>query len=250
MAVRLAWLQQIGNGKLEPEIRSLRDGCKRLGIAVELFHAKALSRGRVPIERDTLVAGHIPVVLAAFRQLGIEPPQPQDYPACLRPFLQRRVWLSTVGEVVRVLHEEQSPPFFAKPLYRHKRFHGAVIASWDDLRALGGVSNQTQVACSEIVSWKAEYRTYVTGGRVVGVRHYAGDPAVAIDERVVEAAVETFTQSGRAPAGYGIDFGVLSTGETALVEVNDGYALGSYGLDDGLYTDLILARWCELTEVS
>jgi hypothetical protein len=34
----------------------------------------------------------------------------------------------------------------------------------------------------------------------------------------------------------------------ALVEWNDGFSLGSYGLEGGLYTDLILARWCELTE--
>lgn len=32
-----------------------------------------------------------------------------------------------------------------------------------------------------------------------------------------------------APNGYGIDFGVTDDGRTLLIEVNDGYALGSYG---------------------
>jgi hypothetical protein len=45
--------------------------------------------------------------------------------------------------------------------------------------------------------------------------------------------------------GYGLDLGVLSGGQTALVEWNHGFSLGSYGLDSSLYTELILARWCE-----
>jgi hypothetical protein len=52
--------------------------------------------------------------------------------------------------------------------------------------------------------------------------------------------------SGEAPAGYGIDFGLLSSGETALIELNDGYSLGSYDLDSADYTDLLIARWEEL----
>ena len=42
------------------------------------------------------------------------------------------------------------------------------------------------------------------------------------------------------------DFGLLTSGETALVEWNDAFALGSYDLDPQLYTDLILTRWEEL----
>jgi hypothetical protein len=41
-----------------------------------------------------------------------------------------------------------------------------------------------------------------------------------------QLALKRCTLSGLAPAGYGIDFGILSTGETALVEVNDFYSLG------------------------
>jgi hypothetical protein len=60
-------------------------------------------------------------------------------------------------------------------------------------------------------------------------------------------AIGLLEASGEATAGYGIDFGVLRGGTIALVEWNDGFALGSYDLDKSLYTDLILARWCELT---
>jgi ATP-grasp domain, R2K clade family 2 len=44
-----------------------------------------------------------------------------------------------------------------------------------------------------------------------------------------------------------IDVGVIGeTGRTAVVEVNDGYALGRYGLDPDAYVDLPEARWREL----
>ena len=48
------------------------------------------------------------------------------------------------------------------------------------------------------------------------------------------------------PAGRAIDLGVTSDGRTLLVEVNDGFALGSYGLDDVTYALLLSARWAEL----
>ncbi len=48
-----------------------------------------------------------------------------------------------------------------------------------------------------------------------------------------------------APAGYGIDFGVTADRQTLLVEVNDGYALGCYGLQHDLYAQLLSARWSE-----
>lgn len=248
MTIRAALLQQQGNGRLEAEIKSLAAGLGQRNVACEFFLEKQMQRRQLQLAPDILVAGHIPVVLSALRQLGIEPPVPNDYPECLRPWLHRRMWTSTVSDLVRTLQEEVARPFFAKPMGRHKRFRGHVFASWDDLRALGGASDHMQVICSDIVEWVSEYRVYVVRGQIVGMRHYLGDPQVPVDREQVEEAVVVFEASGDAPAGYGIDFGVLRTGETALVEINDGYALGSYGLEDDLYADLIIGRWCQMTE--
>ncbi len=245
--IRAAFLQQSGNGRLGTEIKSLSAGLARLGIPCTLFLEKQLQRRQLPLEKESLVAGNIPVVLGALRQLGITPPEPDDYPECLRPWLHRRMWKSVVRDVVAKLQEGESPLFFAKPFDKHKRFRGHVFESWDDLRALGGASDGAAVVCSEVVVWKSEYRVYVVRGRIADVRHYAGDPACAIDQKEVRDAISCFEASGEAPGGYGIDFGVLSGGQTALVEVNDGYSLGCYGLDDGLYTELIVTRWMELT---
>ena len=76
--------------------------------------------------------------------------------------------------------------------------------------------------------------------KIVSVDNYAGDLNSKIDQAVVESAIFAYRYSGEAPAAYGIDFGVLETGETALVEANDGYALGAYTIHAQQYTDLLI----------
>ena len=67
----------------------------------------------------------------------------------------------------------------------------------------------------------------------------------APDPEVIKRAVRDYKT---APAGYSLDFGVTDTDKTLLIEVNDGYALGSYGLFYVDYAKLLAARWAELTE--
>jgi hypothetical protein len=94
----------------------------------------------------------------------------------------------------------------------------------------------------------SEYRVFVLHGKIVGMRPYAGDAAMLPEESVITEAVSTWEASGRAYAAYAIDFGVLKSGVTALVELNDGFSIGSYGLDRAIYTDFIIARWQELMQ--
>ena len=43
------------------------------------------------------------------------------------------------------------------------------------------------------------------------------------------------------------NFGKTDDGRTLLIEMNDGFAIGCYGLDDTLYAKFLAARWAELT---
>lgn len=56
---------------------------------------------------------------------------------------------------------------------------------------------------------------------------------------VIEQAIAAYAS---APAGYVAGFGVTSDGRTLLVEVNDGYSLGSYGLWPKLYAQPLSAH--------
>lgn len=92
----------------------------------------------------------------------------------------------------------------------------------------------------------SEWRAYVIDGSVIDVLRYEGDAERAPERAVIDEAVRLWSASGHAARGYGIDFGVLEDGRTALVELNDGYGLGNYGLAADRYLDLCIARWEQL----
>jgi len=239
-------IEETGSGRLEAESKDLFEEFSSRGYAVELFTEKQIRRRQLLVDRRCLVHGSIQVVISALKQMKISIPVPDDYPECLLPFLRRRVWETSLDIVREKVYGGDFKPLFVKPKRRLKHFTGKVIASYDDLSELSGISRQTRLVCSEVVSWLSEYRVFVIGGRTRGIRHYSGDHHVALNESVVASAVDTLQNSGDAHAGYAIDLGVLDDGATALIELNDGFALGSYGLERSIYADLVLARRTEL----
>lgn len=248
--IKKALIQEMDQNRLDPETGILTAELTRRGFLVARFHEKALLRGRLQLHPTTFVAGSIPVIQSALKQLGIPFQVPIDYPPVLEPWLHRRIWEDTLGEVRnRVYEAAHVTPFFIKPKGKLKRFEGRVVHGWNDLSDTYMVSRYCEVYCAEPVKWRSEYRVFVLRGEVLGIRMYEGNPAYPLDETVVRAAISMFQSKGNSPVAYALDFGVLFSGETALVELNDAFALGSYGLDPPLYTDLLLARWAELVSV-
>ncbi|PTT70718.1 hypothetical protein DBR25_18015 [Chryseobacterium sp. HMWF001] len=138
---------------------------------------------------------------------------------------------------------EESLTIFVKPKSKAKLFTGCVIQSNYDLLRLESFSKDTELYCSSVVEWLSEFRVFVNQSEIVGIKKYSGDKNLKLDMDTVKTAIKDFENSDEKTSAYGIDFGILNNGETALVEWNDGFALGSYGLDKEIYTDLILKRW-------
>ena len=89
-------------------------------------------------------------------------------------------------------------------------------------------------------------RVFVLDGAIVGVCTYS-DCDEPVDLAVVREAIGAWRAAGDMPRACAMDFGVLDDGQTALVEVNDAFGVGAYGLDAAPYVDLLAARWEELT---
>jgi hypothetical protein len=159
-----AFVQEKGNGRLDPEMRQVADELRRRGVPVDLFTEKRLVRRQLALSPETLVVGYVPIVLGALQQLGVRAPEPDDYPMCLRALLHRRVWESTVGAVEGAEIEGQSAAVFVKPKGRLKQFTGFVVESRADLWRFGNVSRRQPVYCSEVVRWVSEHRVFVIGG--------------------------------------------------------------------------------------
>lgn len=177
---------------------------------------------------------------SALGQLGISLPAPDDYPSALSQYFRRRIWPTTVGQLRAVLAEGE--PVFAKPRTSRKRFTGRVFADaggWP----LPTMPSGLELWCSDPVAWQSEFRVFVAHGRVLGVRWYDGDPAIEPDEKTIRDCVAAL---GTKVDGYAFDVGVLDSGATAVVEVNDGFAIGTYGLEADAVARVLVARWKQL----
>jgi hypothetical protein len=217
-------------------------GFNYLGLKIVPFYGFGDIETDVDCGPEALVYGYIGDVHLALKKLGLPMPKPLDYPEELRDFLGRDFKEGLLGDI----RDRQIPEgIFVKP-QEHKVFTGFVYRGVrpDRLR-LATYPDETPVYYSDVVSFISEYRAFVLDGKILDVRRYNGDWSKAPSRDVVEAAVRAYTGSPRA---YALDFGVTSEGQTLLVEANDGFALGSYGLPPEGYARMIEARWEEITE--
>ena len=207
------------------------------------FHAKQMQRRHIPLNPGDFVSGGLHVTLHALRQLGVTYSH-NDYPRELSMYLHRNVWLSTLKRIrLQIESEGDIPSVFIKPRNKLKRFTGCVVSTMDDLAPLARIGN-IFIHCSDAVQWCVEYRVPVINGKIQGYFWYDGDKSVMVDTSVVEQMVKNFAS---APSAYCLDIGVLGTGETALVEMNDAFSIGMYDGMESCYPELLITRWKELT---
>lgn len=195
----------------------------------------------IEIEKYHVFVGGISYIHKTLQKLNIPVPKPFDYPESLKPFLGREIWTSGINDIA---NNPENWNVFVKPKNISKKFTGRLVTSTKDLIGCGDLNENTSVWVSEPKNFLTEWRVFIRYGRVIGAKIYKGDWRMKFDHKVIENAIKAYQD---APAGYSLDFGYTDKGETLLIEVNDGYSLGSYGLFYIDYAKLLSARWAELT---
>ena len=215
-----------------------------LGVRTESFDAENLKH--IQLTRETLVHGWVGVVRGALKSLGIDQPKPRvdgAPPEELLPFYGRKLWNSTMGEIRRDWDAGQF--VFIKPLKMHKAFTGHVTSGEiRDLIQTASFPDDLEVLCSEVVEFIVEYRLFVHNGMIVDCRRYRGDYRRMVDIDVT--ALDCVKAFKGAPVAYSLDLGLLSDGRTVVVEVNDAFSLGAYGMSSIPYTQMCIDRWEEM----
>lgn len=253
-------------GRPETElIEHARRGFWTLGIETAVYEG---DEGLTKIEDlgpTVGVCGYIGDVHRALRQLGRPIPVNVDYPDSLRDFLGRPITASTLGDVRRRWTtgrldgmDDLNDPIFIKP-QEHKLFGGFVYdGSTHSRHRVVTIGDDTPVFTSPVLRFVSEYRAMLgrrdchgfghdePGDIVFDVRRYKGDWSVAPSKRVVEKAVRESSMADDRPASYCLDFGVTDAGKTLLIEMNDGFAFGHYGLDSTTYAEMLAARWYQM----
>jgi len=210
-------------------------GCRQLDVETRTFDFLQ----DVEPDPEHVVHGKVRTVLRALRRLQVPPPPPLDAPEPLLPFFGRRIWTTTLGAI-----REHRGRVFIKPAEDQKAFTGFVAD--DPVQTMVRTApfpNDMPLLASEPVTFVAEYRIMVHHRRLIACRHYSGDFTTSPDFSVAYAAVRAFTA---APCAYSLDLGVTNDDRTLIVEVNDAWALGSYGTPPMLYARMIADRWRQL----
>ena len=96
---------------------------------------------------------------------------------------------------------------------------------------------------SDIVDFLAEWRYYIRNKKIVGYARY-DDNEEEIQEPDI-SLIKEYISKLKIRHPYVLDFGILSTGETALVEYNDFWSLGLYenALSPKDYLEMLIERF-------
>lgn len=157
-------------------------------------------------------------------------------------FKKRDIQYKTINEI-----DESEYPCFIKPAEDIKAFTGIIVNNIKEANLFTMNYNAKVEVQKPIYDIESEYRVYVHRDRgILGVKHYLGNPFKALDEKFVNE-VHKVAKANLTEHSYSLDFGIRENGENFLIEVNDGWAIGNYGLSPYDYYSFVKARWLQLT---
>lgn len=170
------------------------------------------------------------------------------FPKELFPFYKRHIG------VTDKLPEVFDKPFFIKPRVGVKSFTGCVVDSAARLEFVKkycpDITGCDDMYITDTLDIVSEYRCFVSRIDLVGIQWYAGDFTVMLDAKMIEEIKSCIERYLMSPIAYTLDFGILRDGSLVLIEINDMWAIGSYGLSAKIYVDSTMRRFNELYRVS
>lgn len=224
-------------------------GFRELGAEIVPYHSVPEILDKVT--RDDIVVDGIFQSEAIFKKFNVADPHIPYYPEVLNEFLGRKIWTDKINSIASD-KEKWSVGYFVKPV-TEKAFTGKTISSLSDLIGCGNEHEDFDVFVSEPIDILAEWRCFILYDRIVDVRLYGGLSGSTYDgfmyhydSDVLKRILDAFLSWDERPAACSIDICYTKDGRTLLVECNDAYSLGSYGLNGIFYARMISARWSQI----
>ncbi|MBP3956181.1 ATP-grasp domain-containing protein [Gemmata sp. G18] len=246
MRLRRVYIKRAGGEIASEACYTAWRGFSHLAYPLDFFEWEDLTQKCLRLDPLTLVVGGTVAVHMALRQIGAPVPPPLNLPGPLLGFAGRAVWETTLGAVRERFRSPDASPLFIKPQVETKSFAGAVVTGAVELGRLQHLDDDTRIQTAEPVAFVSEWRYFVHRGAVVGLAHYRGEWSIVPDSDTVRRAVAAYSPG---PVACALDFGVTADGRTLLVEANDAFALGAYGLDAVTYARMLEDRWLQVVGV-
>ena len=202
----------------------------------------------IPLNRNTLLIAPIDDTKRFFKEMGWKVDMSLTFPLSIPAkywgrYIQRFKKNTQNKYQLELFAQGFCYPLFIKPL-NVKEFEPGIIKSSEELiQVLSSFSSNFPFIISEVVNFISEWRAYVVDRKLVGVFNYLGDFKIHPDYEFIENLIKDFKNS---PISYCIDVGICEDNTTKLVECNDFWSLGNYGLSPKLYVNGITTRWREI----
>lgn len=199
--------------------------------------------------KHNIFVGSIDTMKLIFNRIG-KMPEDIDYPEFLfeKNLLLRKVSKSILKDVIDNYSNKE---LFIKPT-KTKLFDGILVTKKEDFNYFRGFENEI-VWVSEPIDISSEWRVFVHDNKIVHWSNYSGDFTKLPDFNDILRLVKYYDN---APRSYTIDVAVLkdiedkhfgfTKGRTDVVEFNDFWAIGSYGLDCVRYAEMLRDRYEEI----
>lgn len=206
--------------------------------------------GRTSFNEDDILVGSVEATKAFWDSLGFKVPNYIGYPESLNEFYGRKIGKSSIGEI-----KAKDLPIFIKPLSGVKEFTGFVLEKSNTLKNIGmyysQITSDTLVYTSEVIDIVSEYRVFVHKNEIVGIKHYAGDFLTFPRHSSIYKMIDYYKDE--APISYTLDVGIVTNidiEKTILIEINDFWAIGGYGLDGKTYARMLIDRFQEIKRLN
>lgn len=234
--------KNINKDYLDDFVYASKEALLNRGIEVVDFDGTRLANleAKNPKDEDIII-GSVQACEKFFELVGMPVPQYVGYPEQLMNFYGRSIWTCRFSDV-----KPDMLPVFMKPQHGVKLFTGMVVDKPASLEFVGKyypeITPDTCLYCSEVVQIESEYRCFVLKGELKGIQWYAGDFRKFPDVAFIDAAVAAYTN---CPIAYTLDVAVCADG-MKVIEVNDMWAIGSYGFNAKDYVQMTIERFNEL----
>lgn len=163
-----------------------------------------------------------------------------------KEFLGREVRLVKSSEF---LDTQTEYPVFVKPYDVVKAFDGTQLTSKFDAHVVLQKLDLV-LAVQPVLDILSEYRMYFHNDSILAVKSYGfGDPLMFPDRNFMMKCID-FARDFLPHKSFCLDFGVIRQNgwtKTILIEPNDAWAIGNYGLEPHLYVCFLKDRWLQIT---
>ena len=236
---------QLKNGlPINVDIQNAIDGFEYLGYDIVGFTLEDVMSGKMDYRaKNNPFVGSIDGMSMLFKNIG-KYPTPIDFPVSVvkSGLLNREIVTMKLNDFVNDF-KRTNKPMFVKPV-QTKLFDGALISKQEHLSYLR-LENCDVFVCDpiEILS---EHRVYVHNKKAIYSCNYSGDFRISPDFSYADKLIDAYKEQ---PIAYTIDVAILKDGSMTVIEFNDFWAIGSYGLYCLNYAEMLLDRYCEIVSI-